>query len=205
MRSKWVDRLLLVGTAALIFGAVVAFALYQSRWPEWVQQLVDANPAWHVGQSPRGWLEVTERASGDRLLIAESEAGPYALTRVPCAEMLELAPPWFRTPPDTADAAAFPCVRLVAPGRDVYVTNFRTTLEVPQIWEEFYEPLTGDYRYGSSGGSSTVEATDSSRFANFVSYTVSADDAADTRDTRLAAFYVEGQPIVVVAFRDLKR
>jgi hypothetical protein len=203
MRSYWADRLLLVGSAALIFGAVIAFALYLSRWPEWVQQLVDANPAWELGRASSNWLEATEKTSGARLLIAESEAGPYAMTRVPCAELTRAAPPWFRTPPDGSAAPAQPCVRLTAPGHDVWITNFRTSLEVPEIWEDFYQPLIRDYPYGGSGGGSTVAASDARRFANNVSYSVTAHDANDRRETRLAAFYVDGQATVVVAFRDV--
>lgn len=203
MRGKWADRLLLVASAALIFGAVVAFGLYRSRLPERVQSLVDLNPAWEVGRSASTRLEVAERASGARLLIAESEAGPYAMTRVPCAEMTKAAPPWFRVPPDASAAPPLPCVRLRAEGHDVWITNFRTTLEVPEIWEDFYAPLIRDYPYGSSGGSSTVAASDPRRFANAVDYSVTPQDPSDRRETRLAAFYVDGEATVVVAFRDV--
>ena len=88
------------------------------------------------------------------------------MTRVPCAEMEKAAPPWFRTPPDTTATPALACVRLDAPGHDVYITNFRTTLEVPEVWKDFYEPPTRDYHYDGSGGGtvSSASATDSRRF-----------------------------------------
>ncbi|MCE9660405.1 MAG: hypothetical protein K8R60_17730 [Burkholderiales bacterium] len=206
MRSKWADRLLLVGAAGLIFGAVVALAQYLSRPSEWAQQLSEANPAWDVARSASrgsGWLDVTEKASGARLMIPEGEGGPYAMARVPCAEMTKAAPPWFRVPPDASDAPALPCVRLTAPGRDVWITNFRTTLEVPEIWEDFYEPLIRDYPYGGSGGGSWAAASDASRHANVISYGVSPYDASDRRETHLAAFYVDGRATVVVTFRDV--
>ena len=207
MRSKWADRILLVGVASAIFGAVVAFALYMARAPEWVEQLVAANPSWDIGRSANGWLAVTEKATGARLRVPEIEAGPYRMTRVPCAEMEKAAPPWFRTPPDTTATPALACVRLDAPGHDVYITNFRTTLEVPEIWEDFYEPLTRDYHYDGSGGGtiSSASAIDSRRFGNVVSYNVSSRQSGDSRDTLLAAFYVEGKATVVVTFRDIKR
>ena len=129
------------------------------------------------------------------------------MTRVPCAEMEKAAPPWFRTPPDTTATPALACVRLDAPGHDVYITNFRTTLEVPEVWKDFYEPPTRDYHYDGSGGGtvSSASATDSRRFGNVVSYNVSSRQSGDSRDTLLAAFYVEGKATVVVTFRDIKR
>jgi hypothetical protein len=78
------------------------------------------------------------------------------------------------------------CLRLSADGHDAYVANFRTALEVPAIWEEFYEPLIRDYPLESHGGGSThsTAASDPARSENYLTYLVTPPPrhtlAADT-------------------------
>ena len=210
----------------IVVGAVVAFQAWQDQQlPESVQQLVDFNPGWVIVDAKRGQLTVTEIASGASLMISASEAGPYVLKRVPCSELSEATPDWFRLPPPDTDPGLIGCVKLSAPGHEVYVTNFRTTLGVPEIWTEFYEPLLGDYPVGYWGGSSTVgeppprhpaasgaasgssaeapASDDGDRHRNTLSYNVEPRTANPTRRTHLDAFYVDRKPMVVVAFRNV--
>ena len=60
-------------------------------------------------------------------------------------------------------------------------------------------------RPAAAGSDEPPLANDARRLGNSIGYVVEPRIEKPTRQTRLAAFYLDGKPMVVVAFRDVAR
>jgi hypothetical protein len=140
---------------------------------------------------------VSGRNGSDPVFMRATDAGPYLAQMTPCNSVIPRMPGWFRLPTDAAPTA---CLEIAVDDGTVLVLNFQTSNGIPELWDEFYEPLVSAAGLDYRGGSASGPGVGTNRAPRSLSYTVDGPDGVDDL-LSIDAFFRDDKTLAVVTLR----
>jgi len=184
---------------ALLLGVAVAVVFLRAgavdpNGPD--GELARANPGLEITVTGGGHLRVSSRDGADQVYMRKTDAGPFGARLVSCDAVRTHLPAWFKLPDDARPTT---CLEIAADDGPVQVLNFTTAIEIPDLWDKFYEPMVDAQHLDYVGGSASGRR-ENRKPPPSLSYSIDGPDGTD-RAMSIDAFYQDDITLAVITLR----
>jgi hypothetical protein len=100
----------------------------------------------------------------------------------------------------TADVEPTACLEIAGDGGTVQVLHFLTSIDIPALWDEFYEPVVSRSGFDFSGGSASGPGREGRGAPRWLSYTVDGPNGLD-RTLSIDAFHRGDLTLTMITLR----